>query len=357
MSNRSFSDRRVPPADHEARVLYASSLPLTMRAGGLPEVSISIVNMIDLYKLRHPMNRRNVLQAIGLTAGATVAGSAAYPSNQRPKSKFRFSLNTSTISGQKPGIEKYIDIAARAGYECIEPWIMDLKAFTDKGGSLRTLKKLLDDSKLTVVNAIGFAPWMSDDDAQRAAGFKQMREEMEIMAALGCVRIAAPAAGVKTTPDLYKVGERYRALLDLGRETGVRPQLEIWGASVFSHIGQAMMAIGVANDPDVRILPDVYHLYRGNSGFESLKMIDGNVIEIFHMNDYPGNIAREQMEDKDRVYPGDGVAPLKQIIADLRAMEGTKILSLELFNREYWQQDPLQVARMGLEKMKAACEV
>ena len=59
----------------------------------------------------------------------------------------------------------------------------------------------------------------------------------------------------------------------------------------------------------------------------------------------------------DRVYPGDGVAPLKQIIADLRAMEGTKILSLELFNREYWQQDPLQVARMGLEKMKAACEV
>jgi 2-keto-myo-inositol isomerase len=302
------------------------------------------------------MNRRNALQTLAVTSGAVVAAPVAFASKQKPKNKFRFSLNTSTISGQKLGIEKYIDIAARAGYECIEPWIMDLRAYIENGGSLRTLKKLLDDSKVAAVNAIGFAPWMSDDDAQREAGFKQMREEMEIMAALGCTRIAAPAAGVKTSPDLYKVGERYRDLLGLGRETGVRPQLEIWGASVFSHIGQAMMAIAVSRDAEARILPDVYHLYRGDSGFESLKMIDGNVIEIFHMNDYPGDIPRDQMQDKDRVYPGDGVAPLKQIIADLKAMDGTQILSLELFNREYWKQDPLQVAKTGLEKMKAACE-
>jgi sugar phosphate isomerase/epimerase len=82
-------------------------------------------------------------------------------------------------------------------------------------------------------------------------------------------------------------------------------------------------------------------------------MLDGNMIEVFHMNDYPGNMAREQMEDKDRIYPGDGIAPLKQIIADLKAMDGEKILSLELFNREYWKQDPLTVAKTGLEKMRA----
>ncbi len=81
-------------------------------------------------------------------------------------------------------------------------------------------------------------------------------------------------------------------------------------------------------------------------------MIDGNVIEVFHVNDYPGDIPREQMEDKDRIYPGDGVAPMKQIVTDLKAMDGEKILSLELFNREYWKQDPLTVAKTGLEKMK-----
>ena len=301
------------------------------------------------------MNRRNAFQTLAATSGIALLGPSALGGPKKEKTRFKFSLNTSTISGQKLGIEKYIDIAARAGYECIEPWIMDLKAYVDNGGSLRTLKKLLDDSKLTAVNAIGFAPWMTDDEAQRKAGFAQMREEMEIMAALGCTRIAAPAAGVRTAnPDLFKVGERYRELLELGRQTGVRPQLEIWGASVFFHIGQAMMAVAVANDPDVRILPDVYHLHRGDSGFESLKMLDGNMIEVFHMNDYPADIPREKMEDKDRIYPGDGVAPLRQIVADLKDMGGEKILSLELFNREYWKQDPLQVAKTGLEKMKKA---
>jgi 2-keto-myo-inositol isomerase len=29
------------------------------------------------------------------------------------------------------------------------------------------------------------------------------------------------------------------------------------------------------------------------------------------------------------------------------------VLSLELFNRDYWKQDALQVARTGLEKMRA----
>ena len=301
------------------------------------------------------MKRRDALHTLTATFGLALIAPDTLADKKKKKDNIRFSLNTSTISGQKLGIEKYIDIAARAGYECIEPWIADLKAYVDKGGSLRTLKKLLDDSKVRPINAIGFAPWMTDDDDQRKAGFTQMREEMEIMAALGCPRIAAPAAGVRTSPDLFKVGERYRELLDLGRQTGVRPQLEIWGASVFHHMGQAMMAIAVANDPEVRILPDVYHLFRGNSGFENLKMLDGNMIEIFHMNDYPGNIPREQMEDKDRIYPGDGVAPLSQIIADLKQMEGEKILSLELFNREYWKQDPLTVAKTGLEKMKAAC--
>jgi hypothetical protein len=45
-------------------------------------------------------------------------------------------------------------------------------------------------------------------------------------------------------------------------------------------------------------------------------------------------------------------ATLKEILTDLKNMEGTKILSLELFNREYWAQDPLSVAKTGLDKMR-----
>ncbi|HKZ37271.1 MAG TPA: sugar phosphate isomerase/epimerase family protein [Chryseolinea sp.] len=301
------------------------------------------------------MNRRNAIKTASVTTGLALLGPLGLAKEKRKTAdKFKFSLNTSTISGQKLGVEKYIDIAARAGYDCMELWLPDLKVYLDNGGSLPALKKLLDDSKIPVVNAIGFAPWMTDDEEKRKAGLKQMREEMEIMAALGCPRIAAPSAGIgpDVQLDMFSVGEKFATLIDLGKEIGVTPQLEFWGASRFFHIGQALMASAVANKAGARILADVYHLFRGNSGFDSLKMIDGSMIEVFHMNDYPGSIPREQQADKDRIYPGDGVAPLKQILTDLKNMKGPKILSLELFNREYWAQDPLQVAKTGLEKMK-----
>jgi 2-keto-myo-inositol isomerase len=301
------------------------------------------------------MNRRDAIKTATATTALMALGPLSFAKEKKKEAdKFKFSLNTSTISGQKLGVEKYIDIAARAGYDCMELWLPDIKVYLENGGSLKALKKLLDDSKIPVVNAIGFPAWMVDEEEKRNAGFKQMREEMEIMAALGCPRIAAPSAGIGPAAqlDMFVVGERFANLIDLGKETGVTPQLEFWGASRFFHIGQALMASAVANKPGAKILADVYHLFRGNSGFESLKMMDGSLIEIFHMNDYPGSIPREKQEDKDRIYPGDGVAPLKEILTDLKTMKGPKILSLELFNREYWAQDPLQVAKTGLAKMK-----
>ncbi|MBL7872599.1 MAG: sugar phosphate isomerase/epimerase [Cyclobacteriaceae bacterium] len=301
------------------------------------------------------MKRRDVLKTIGLTTGLAAIPHIGFSEPKNAKSNFKYCLNTSTISGQMTGIQKYVEIAAQAGYDGVEIWVQDVKDFKAQGGSLKTLKKLLDDSHLTVYDAIGFAPWMVEDEQQRKAGFGQMKQEMELMAELGCTRIAAPAAGVKAdeTLNLVKVGERYKQLLELGRQTGVMPQLEFWGSSpVFYSMGQALMAAAAANDPDVKILPDVYHLFRGNSGFESLKLVNGNVIDVIHINDYPGTIAREEQKDKDRVYPGDGVAPLTQIFTDLANMGGIKILSLELFNPEYWKNDSLAIARTGLAKMR-----
>jgi sugar phosphate isomerase/epimerase len=247
---------------------------------------------------------------------------------------------------------KYIDIASKAGYHGIEVWVRDVEAALKTGQSLSSLKSYIDDYGLIVENAIGFAPWMAEGEA----GFIQMEQEMEMLAGIGCLRIAAPPAGVPTDKalDLLAVGEKYLRLLDLGRKIGVMPQLEFWGSSpVLWHLGQVLMIAAAADDPDVKILPDVFHMFRGGSGFNALKMLDGNIIDIFHMNDYPSSKPREQQDDSDRVYPGDGVAPMKQILTDLKNMGGEKILSLELFNRTYWEEDPLLVARNGLAKMKS----
>ncbi len=228
-----------------------------------------------------------------------------------------------------------------------------MESFLKEGGSLAQIKKTLRDNNLEAFSAIGFAKWMAQDEATSKAGFEQMEREMNMLAEIGCTRIAAPAIGTVAPVDPLEAGEKYARLLELGRKTGVMPQLEFWGAyKPFYHLSQALAVAAAANDPDARLLPDIYHLFRGGSGFEGLKLINGNAIEIFHLNDYVSDIPREQQEDKDRVYPGDGASPIKEIMETLTAMGGTKILSLELFNPALWEMDALEVASTGLAKMK-----
>jgi 2-keto-myo-inositol isomerase len=297
------------------------------------------------------ISRRKAIAAMSLaTVGAAMPLKACSPDHANDTT-FRFCLNSSTISGQNPGVLEYIRIASEAGYDGIELWVRDIQSYLEAGNTLATLKSYIDDHGIKVENAIGFAPWLAEGDG----GFRQMAAEMHILAEIGCNRIAAPAAGVNGDQalDLFDAGEKFKRLLDLGRKTGVMPQLEFWGASnVLWHMGQILMIAAVADDPDVKILPDVYHMFRGGSGFDTLKMLDGGMIDIFHMNDYPSTIAREEQTDADRIYPGDGAAPIKQILGDLKKMGGEKVLSVELFNREYWEEDPLDVAKTALQKMK-----
>src|SRR6185369_15785350 len=149
--------------------------------------------------------------------------------------------------------------------------------------------------------------------------------------------------------------ERYRALLDLGASLGVIPQLEVWGHSAtLGRLGETMLVATESHHPKACVLLDVFHLCKGGSDFAGLRLLSGAAMNCFHMNDYPATPPRETISDANRVYPGDGVAPLKQILRDLFATGFAGALSLELFNRSYWEQDALTVARTGLEKMKAA---
>lgn len=302
-------------------------------------------------KVKSMTTRKEFLSIAGMASIGVLKPDISNPFANYPETRFRYCLNTSTVSKNPLYIIKYIDIASEAGYDGIEIWIRDLKLYLDSGKKASDLRKYLADKNLTVENAIGFAPWL----AVKEAGFQQMKEEMEMVASIGGKRIAAPAAGVKGDKplDLFMAGERYRELVQLGRETGVMPQLEFWGASnVLWHIGQTLMIVSVAGDKDARILPDVFHMFRGGSSFDTLKMIDGSLIDIFHFNDFISSKNRTNQNDSDRVYPGDGAAPFKEIISRLRMMGGEKVLSLELFNETYWNEAPLSVAKTGLMKIK-----
>jgi sugar phosphate isomerase/epimerase len=269
---------------------------------------------------------------------------------------FGYCLNTSTIDGQQLSLIDKIDVAARAGYTAIEPWVRDVDAYVQGGGSLDDLAKRIRDAGLAVPNVIGFFEWVVDDDDRRRRGFDEARRCMELARRIGGQRIAAPPVGVtdRADLDLRAAGRRYRALLELGESMGVVPLLEFWGRSrSLGRLGEAAQVAIESSHPQACILADVYHLYKGGSDFAGLRLLHGQALPVFHFNDYPATPAREAMTDADRVYPGAGVAPLADILTDLRAIAFRGYLSLELFNRDYWKQDASLVARTGLEAMRA----
>ena len=219
------------------------------------------------------------------------------------------------------------------------------------------LKRRIADLGLTVESAIGFPPWIVDDDVKRAQGLERAKLEMDLVAQIGGLRLAAPPSGATDLPklDLLKAAERYRALLEAGDQIGVVPQLELWGFSKnLNRLGECVCVAIETGHAKACVLGDVYHLYKGGSDASGLRLLNRNAIHVLHMNDYPADPPREKIDDSFRVYPGDGVAPVTEILRTLHDLGGAPVLSLELFNRKYWGMDALEVARAGLEKMKSA---
>jgi len=311
-------------------------------------------------------SRRKVLGMAGAALATAASARRARGANPaanpvaaaRPADEpFGYCLNTSTISGANLGILSEVEIAAKAGYQAIEPWVRTIDAYVKKGGSLSDLRKKIGDSGLVVADAIAFSPWLIEDDAKRAAGMEQMKRDMDVVAQIGGKQIAAPAIGATDLPiiDLHKAAERYRALLELGETMGVQPLIELWGHSKnLSRLSEVTFIAIESARPDASMLLDIYHLYKGGNDFAGLRQINGGALHLVHTNDYPATPDRAHVTDANRVYPGDGVAPLKEIFRDLRDNGFRGYLSLELFNRDYWKQNPLKVAQTGIKKMREA---
>lgn len=111
-----------------------------------------------------------------------------------------------------------------------------------------------------------------------------------------------------------------------------------------------------AAHPDACGLLNIFHIFKGGSDFAGVRVFNGATLHVLHMNDYAASVTREKGTDADRVYPGDGSAPLVKLLGDLQSIGYQGMLSLELFNRDYWKQDALTVARTGREKMQALVE-
>ena len=301
------------------------------------------------------ISRRDLLKATAPLAGLSLTPLAKENAVAKNKKNLTICLNLSTIMGQNLGFIKELEVASKAGFRSVEIWIPTLEKYLSSGGTIAEAKKIIHDLGLKIENTIGFAPWVVDQNDVRTKGLEQMKKEMGWVRELGCLRMAAPPMGATQQADLNlkAAGERYAQILDLGQSMEVVPQLEMWGHSkCLNRVADVLFVAAEAGKKDAKLLLDVYHLYRGESSLESLHLVGENSLDIFHVNDYTTNIKPADIKDADRIYVGDGEAPIEKIIQKLTPNNRPLVISLELFNKSYYAQDPQLVANTGFQKMK-----
>ncbi|WP_339910802.1 sugar phosphate isomerase/epimerase [Symmachiella dynata] len=268
-------------------------------------------------------------------------------------SDFKYALNSSTIR-PVPLLEK-IRIAGEAGYAGIELWHDDIEAHLAQGGQLHDIVVALDEHNLRVPTTIHMKGWFESAGDEHTANMDACKWKMEQAEAVGAAYIIAGPP--RETADRTLGAKNYRELLEIGHEIGIKPAMEFLGfVEDINSIEDALEIITHAEHPDGTIVLDPFHIFRGGGSIESIAQLSPAQIAICHFNDAPAQPPREQQADRDRVYPGDGSVDLKRMIALLKQIGYDGWLSLELFNEELWQQDPLEVAKTGLDKMRAVAE-
>ena len=158
-------------------------------------------------------------------------------------------------------------------------------------------------------------------------------------------------------PDYDLGAQRYRELLEAGIEAGAKPSVEFLGfVEDVTKIEDALQIVEKSGHPQATLVLDPFHIFRGGGSMETIAQLKPEQIAISHFNDAVDTIPREEQMDPDRVMPGDGHLDLTRYCQLLKQLGYQSWLSLELFREDLWQQDPLDVAKRGLERMQTIAE-
>jgi 2-keto-myo-inositol isomerase len=289
-------------------------------------------------------NRREFLVAAA-AAPLLLAQSAATPGG------LFLSMHEATSGGFdfRAAMEGY----AKAGVRAVEITLPKLREFAGKE-SPATAKRLLQDLGLKPVSC-GSRTGVIEPNPNRPKNLEDLKWQLELAQAIGCDRMVMPSgSAAKFTPDDYKRGvENARECGELARPFGVTMMLEFQRTATF--IGTLPTALRVVREtahPNVRVMLDTYHFWGGVSKFEDLELLRDGEVHHLHFEDTPDDPPRELLEQRHRVWPGQGIAPLRRIVEVLKRKKYSGPASVELFDPIIQKMDPYQAAM----KARAAVE-
>jgi len=244
-----------------------------------------------------------------------------------------------------------IQVAGRAGFDFVEIWAAKLVGYLERGG-IRALRRDLKAAGVRAATLNSVERITFNDPAGHVRMLEDFRRLCRVAEALEC-----PTVLVVPSPRPAKATERaieresvhvLRELSAIASEHAVRLAYEFLGFADCSvnRLAQCAAIIERVDVPNVGLVLDTFHFHAGASPIGSIREVDPDRIFMVHVNDVEA-APRRKMHDALRVYPGRGVIPLERVLGALKAAGYKGGFSVEIFRPEYWQQNPLGVARQA----------
>lgn len=246
-------------------------------------------------------------------------------------------------------LETDIRAASEAGFDLLEIWAAKLREFL-KTKTTGDLKRLLDEAGLEPysINSIEHITFRSAVDYEKIKA--ECEELSHIAGGLGCPYIVVvPGKLPAGTAKEEIIDESVRVLnelADIAEKSGVSLAFEFLGQTDCSvqTLDLAKEIVEEVDRENVGLVLDTFHFYAGNSSFEAIDALDPEKLFIFHINDAE-DLPKEELTDAHRLYPGEGILPIKEIKARFDRIGYDRMVSIEIFRPEYWNEDPFEVAR------------
>ncbi len=268
-----------------------------------------------------------------------------------------FGLNSWT-TGDAVDAATDIRVASAAGYQFVELRDWKIEQYLAQGNRLASLRERGRQS------GIGFLSVNTLDDstlhqgAKRQALIERCHRLCEWAQGLAAPYvIVGPSYQSEPAIDTATVHARtVEALRDyahVAADHGVAIAFEYHGYSRCSinNLSQAIDILAEVDTPSLGLVIDAFHFYVGASRLEDLARLDKRRLAIVHLADVD-HADRSKLGKPNRVLPGDGVLPVKELVDAVKRLGYLGAYSLELFREEYWAMDPMIVARNGLASMQ-----
>ena len=263
----------------------------------------------------------------------------------------KVAINDFTIR-QAPFPERFA-IAQRAGFTGIEFQIEEARNYAKQQDGLESVLALLQRNQLRFDQAMILRDCFSPSHCKDRAKFINAAESLfrDTQYLKGDVVLACTTFG---PADVRSAPEMFAELCDVADAFEIKLALEFVGwAETIKDIRTAWRIVEKAGRKNGGILYDTLHHYFGGSSLRDLEELPSQYIYTVHIADavdmdLPGiDIGR-----KHRLFPGQGVIPISEILSILNEKGYSSSIALEIFNDEFLKRPAIDVAREGYAVME-----